>query len=227
MRYGTGVAIGTMAIGGMGIAATLLWRGMRSVLEVGGTCGEGGPFVVRQACPDGVVASVPLACLGAVVCVLVYLVAAREFGGTSLLRLGWPVLFLSLGWNFLEDAIEPASGARVGVSSLICGVFFVVMGGVPLIWGVVISRRHESGVPDAVIPMAEQRQQRARLAEIDRLGRSGVIDADEQLRRRAAIPLARFERDIVVRMTRGVRALLGTAFIAGVAGGWVLFSFMT
>jgi hypothetical protein len=48
--------------------------------------------------------------------------------GASLTAWAWPVLFIGLGWNFLEAGIF--GGDPVG---WICGVLFVVMGAVPLI----------------------------------------------------------------------------------------------
>ena len=45
--------------------------------------------------------------------------------------LAWPGLFLSLGWNFLEFAFLPQGGLAWGW--LICGVVFVLMGGLPLL----------------------------------------------------------------------------------------------
>jgi hypothetical protein len=46
--------------------------------------------------------------------------------------LAWPGLFLSLGWNFLEFTFSPPGGG-LAWGWLICGVLFVLMGGLPLI----------------------------------------------------------------------------------------------
>ncbi len=46
--------------------------------------------------------------------------------------LAWPGLFLSLGWNFLEFAFAPPGGGFAW-GWLICGVVFVLMGGLPLL----------------------------------------------------------------------------------------------
>ena len=63
-------------------------------------------------------------------------------GGASLTLLAWPALFLSLGWNFLSFAFAPPPPEKAPVVGwLICGVMFVVMGGVPLVY--VISNRRQ------------------------------------------------------------------------------------
>ncbi len=44
------------AVGVAGLAAclTLVWLSMRAVMNVGGFCAEGGPYVIETPCPDGV-----------------------------------------------------------------------------------------------------------------------------------------------------------------------------
>ena len=46
LGYLAGIAVGTMSI-------TLLSLGMRAVMDVGGACADGGPFVTAQPCPSG------------------------------------------------------------------------------------------------------------------------------------------------------------------------------
>ena len=46
--------------------------------------------------------------------------------------LAWPGLFLSLGWNFLEFSFAPPGGGFAW-GWLVCGVVFVLMGGLPLL----------------------------------------------------------------------------------------------
>src|SRR5690606_5344155 len=84
---------------------TVLFLGMRSVMEIGGACATGGPYVPRQPCPEGtwlipVSIFTGLAGTG--------LVVAGTFpGGPKLWSLAWPALFISLGWNFLEYGVDP------------------------------------------------------------------------------------------------------------------------
>jgi hypothetical protein len=112
---------------------TILWLSMRAVMDVGGMCASGGPYAIRVECPDAVAWLLPLSIftgLGGVGLV-------AWFGGrigpgfAAVAALAWPALFLSLGWNFLEYALTAPGGWDV--SWLICGVLFLLMGGVPLV----------------------------------------------------------------------------------------------
>jgi hypothetical protein len=105
---------------------------MRSVMDIGGYCASGGPYEIRQQCPDNawvipVSIFVGLAGVG-------FVLAGTFRGGPKLVALAWPALFLTLGWNFLEYAFDPPppdTGLVWGW--LICGVVFVAMGGIPLV----------------------------------------------------------------------------------------------
>lgn len=52
----------------------------------------------------------------------------------SVLALAWPATFLSLGWNFLEFAFTATKGHGLVWGWLVCGVVFVLMGGLPLVY---------------------------------------------------------------------------------------------
>ena len=54
-------------VGVAGIAAgiTLLFLGMRAVMDVGGMCAEGGPYVIEQHCPEGAALAMLLGFLAA------------------------------------------------------------------------------------------------------------------------------------------------------------------
>ena len=62
--------------------------------------------------------------------------ASFPLPGPRLALLAWPALFLSLGLNFweygLDSGTESASATAVGW--IVCGVVFVLMGGLPLVW---------------------------------------------------------------------------------------------
>ena len=109
----------------------------------GGSCASGGPYVPAVECPDAVVALTPLSILRVFI-----FGGLAGWGGASLgaawlglIALGWPALFLSLGWNFLEfPGFAPPDGEQGGFiwSWIFCGIVFVLMGGIPLaaaIWG--------------------------------------------------------------------------------------------
>jgi hypothetical protein len=96
---------------------------MRAVMDVGGTCAEGGPYVVAQPCPSGawlISVAIPV------------LVGAAMLGSYVALRLRapgllvpmWAVLFGSLGWNFLEYGFGD-DGPVAGW--IVCGVVFELM----------------------------------------------------------------------------------------------------
>lgn len=111
---------------------TLLFLGMRAVMDIGGACADGGPFVPIQPCPEGV----PLLMIGGI---WIGMLAAFAYGWASLgagvpsfVGLLWPALFMSLGWNFLEYALDPPVGEGPVWGWLIPGLLFELMGVIPL-----------------------------------------------------------------------------------------------
>ena len=122
-----------ISLAGTVCGLTLLFLGMRGVMEIGGSCGSGGPYVYRQACPTGV----PLALIGGIwggviMCGL-YAWQTLTRGIPSLIGLAWSALFLSLGWNFAEFGVHPPGGAGLEWGWLVCALVFGVMGAVPLL----------------------------------------------------------------------------------------------
>src|SRR5262245_46359981 len=122
------------AVGVFLVAAglTVLYLGMRSVMDLGGSCASAGPYEIRQECPDNawlipVGIFVGLGGVG-------FLLAGTFRGGPKLIAFAWPALFLALGWNFLEYAFDPPPpNDGIVWGWLICGVVFVAMGGIPLL----------------------------------------------------------------------------------------------
>jgi hypothetical protein len=127
------VAAYLVGVAGLAFCITLLWFGMRAVLDIGGFCASGGPYVIAEACPDAVIATTPLSILGGFLAVGLMLWGAAGLGpgwiGTVFLA--WPALFISLGWNFLQYGFFPPADGWVW-SWIICGALFVAMGAVPL-----------------------------------------------------------------------------------------------
>jgi hypothetical protein len=79
--------------------------------------------------------------------------------------LAWPALFLSLGWNFLEYGVDPPDGsANVVWGWLFCGVLFVLMGGLPLLFGI-----------SAALHGRESRASRARASLVNRSSSFGAV----------------------------------------------------
>lgn len=120
----TAVGLATVSAG-----LTLVFLGMRSVMDVGGACASGGPYVSVQPCPEGVAGLIPLGILGGLFGLWIYAINVRWLPGPRLTLLSWSALFLSLGWNFWEYGLS--EGPVWGW--IICGVVFVLMGGLPLL----------------------------------------------------------------------------------------------
>ena len=125
---------------GLSASITLIWLGMRAVMDIGGACADGGPFVPVQPCPAGAPAALTLGMLGIFGFGALGIYAGAQIGGgwAALPLLGWPALFGSLGWNFLEYGFTFEEGAIVW-GWVIPGVIFIAMAVVPLL--VVLSAR--------------------------------------------------------------------------------------
>lgn len=125
------------------LAVCLTWTffSMRAVMNVGGSCADGGPYVSAQPCPDGsvlIAVAVPVMLLTAIFGSMV----AMSTGAPNLLVPMWGILFGSLGWNFLEFALK---GEGVVWGWLVCGVMFWLMAA-PAVYAILV------GVKNAVLP---------------------------------------------------------------------------
>lgn len=140
--------VGTAGLAG---AITLLFHVMRSVMDVGGSCGSNGQYRYAVPCPDGVAGATLLAIFGGLVSLAVTAMAAWRTHTRSIVMLAWPALFISLGVNFLQYGISPPDGSGVEIGLLVCGVVFELMGGVPLLIAASIwrDRRKARSRPDA------------------------------------------------------------------------------
>jgi hypothetical protein len=130
--YLVGIAIGMMSI-------TLLFLGMRAVLDVGGACADGGPYVSAQPCPAGVPLAMVAAMFGLFLAAGLILWFGSRIGGLApaVVALGWPALFLALGYNFLDYAFNsPDSDGGPVWGWLIPGVLFVAVGLGPVVFAV-------------------------------------------------------------------------------------------
>ena len=141
LGYLGGIAIGTMSI-------TLLFLGMRAVMDVGGACADGGPYQTAQPCPTGV----PLAMIGGMFGLFgaagLIMWFGSQLGGAaaSIVALGWPALFIALGWNFLDYAFHPPDVESAPIWGwLIPGILFWIMGGAPLAIGLAAWRAARGG----------------------------------------------------------------------------------
>lgn len=123
------VAWGVVAAGAFALAGSIvaLWFSMRDVMEVGGSCADGGPFVVATPCPD----TAWLAPLSIVVgmaggFLLAMALARIEVTAAAIPLLAWAPFFLALGWNFAEYGLDPPEGVGGG-EWLFCAVLFAVI----------------------------------------------------------------------------------------------------
>jgi hypothetical protein len=118
-------------------ATTAVYLAMRDVMAIGGSCASGGPYEVATPCPEGTGALMTGGIFGWFVGAGLVGVAGSRLPGSygALALLGWPALFLSLGWNFLEFGFDPAGGGGTDGSLVFCGVLFFLMGGLPLLLG--------------------------------------------------------------------------------------------
>jgi hypothetical protein len=132
------------------MSITLLFLGMRAVMDVGGACADGGPYVSAQPCPTGV----PLAMIGGMfglfgsAGLIVWFGSRIGKAAASIVGLGWPALFLVLGFNFMDYAVHPPDTEPTPVWGwLIPGLIFWVMGGAPLAIGLLAWRESRAGRP--------------------------------------------------------------------------------
>lgn len=108
----------------MSTALTWTYLGMRSVMDVGGSCADGGPYVSAQPCPDGsglLVLGIPIT----LVAMFAGSIVALMLKAPTLLFPMWVGLFGSLGWNFFDYGLN-SDGGEV-VSWIVCGVVFWLM----------------------------------------------------------------------------------------------------
>ena len=177
VRASIGVAV---TLAGVAVGMTCLFLGMRSVMEIGGACAEGGPFVPVRPCPQGVPALIVGGIWGGLIFVGAYLWQTHKHQVPSLVGFAWPALFLSLGWNFLEFGVDPPGDGGLVWGWLVCAVLFILMGGLPLLAVVGPTYRafvNRSAVPspmEAVRAMRPQVPRRGRAPEGAEGSRSGV-----------------------------------------------------
>ena len=108
----------------LGLTLTWAFLSMRSVMDVGGSCADGGPYVSAQPCPGGA------GFIGVAIPVMILATFAGTFAAISLMAPNllvpmWTILFGSLGWNFLEYGFTDPSGTVWGW--VVCGVVFELM----------------------------------------------------------------------------------------------------
>jgi hypothetical protein len=126
-----------LGFGGLAMCLTLLFRGMRAVLDVGGACADGGPYVSAQPCPEGAPVAMLAGILGGFLFGSIAMVYGGRLGGVWGFApvLAWTALFASLGWNFLDYGLfnPPPEADGIIWGWVACGVLFEVMAFAPLL----------------------------------------------------------------------------------------------
>jgi len=146
-----------VGVGGLLLCVTLVFLAMRSVMDIGGACAEGGPYVPAQSCPDGATPALLLGVFGGFGFGALGAAYGARVGGYGWVPLlGWTALFAALGWNFLDYGLfNPPEGEGIVWGWLIPGVLFQLMAWVP-VWFAVMAWRDargtEAGLRERIVP---------------------------------------------------------------------------
>jgi hypothetical protein len=136
------------------VAVCVTWAfwSMRAVMEIGGACADGGPYVSAAPCPDGA-ALIAIAVPVMIATAIFGSAVATAAGAPNLLVPMWGALFGALGWNFLEYGVQ---GPGVVWGWLVCGVVFWAMAA-PAVLLVVLSVKNAAVPPAHPSPLAGDR----------------------------------------------------------------------
>jgi hypothetical protein len=98
-----------VGVAGIAAAITLLFLGMRPIMDVGGMCAEGGPYVIQQHCPEGSGLVYFLGFMGGTAAIFLTAWKGSSIGGGagSVVFLAWPAAFGVIGFNFLQSGFDP------------------------------------------------------------------------------------------------------------------------
>jgi hypothetical protein len=148
-----------LGIAGVAAGITLLFLGMRALMDIGGMCAEGGPYVIETTCPEGTSLAMLLGIFGGIASLFLaaWKGAAIGEGAVSVVFLAWPALFGALGFNFLQSGFSPpGDDAGWAWSWIFCGVVFEVMAFGPLLGGVWGARAAAGAGPSAAASRASR-----------------------------------------------------------------------
>lgn len=207
-RMAPRVVLMLAALAGVALCMTVLFLSMRAVMDIGGSCASGGPFEIARPCPEGIGWMVPVSIVAGIAFAGLYVGACLSLGLRGGLAIFfWSALFGSLGWNFIDYALDPP-GPDEGIvwGWLIPGIVFWLMAAPPLFllvpWAAgrltpasVRVRRRPPDEPSFTIdsdpppapPPGEPDDLVGRLERLAALRAEGALDADEYERAKDAL----------------------------------------
>ena len=153
-----------LGFGGLTMCLTLMFLGMRAVMDIGGACADGGPYVSAQPCPEGAPLAMVAGIFGGFLFGAIAMVYGGRLGGIwgAVPLLAWTALFASLGWNFLDYGLfnPPLSADGIVWGWIIPGVIFEVMAFGPLLVAIPVI-----GVSRAMPTRRQDRAETKRVAQ--------------------------------------------------------------
>jgi hypothetical protein len=133
----------------MSLTLMWTWLGMRAVMNIGGSCADGGPYVSANPCPDGTwMISVAIPVM--IIVAMIGSGVAIGLSAPNLLVPMWGLLFGSLGWNFLEYG---AFAGDLVWGWIVCGVMFELMA-LPVLFLIVPNKRAKDWTPPKALANA-------------------------------------------------------------------------
>ena len=111
----------------------VVFDSMNALMTVGGSCAEGGAYVIRQRCPSGSIWTLAGGIVVGIVFLRVYVTANSQLPGPHLEALAWPALVLSLGVPFLLFGLDPGQGEGSAPLWIILGIALVIVGVAPVL----------------------------------------------------------------------------------------------
>jgi len=176
----TDVVLYFIGVAGIAAAITLLFLGMGPIMEVGGMCAEGGPYVIQQHCPEGSALVYFLGFMGGTAAIFLTAWKGSSIGGGagSVVFLAWPAAFGVIGFNFLQSGFDPpCEDPGWAWGWLITGIVFEATAFVPLLLGVWAAR---AGVRPGSAPVARATPGGQRLATTvaDARARRSAVEAE-------------------------------------------------
>jgi hypothetical protein len=115
----------------LAVSITWLLAGMRSQMEVGASCADGGPYVVVNPCPEHSTAIVLAGIFLSFFAAIVGSMAALSVGAPNLLVPYWTFTLGGMAVNFLVDGVADEGGWVW--AWIICGIGGLLMA-LPGLW---------------------------------------------------------------------------------------------